>query len=83
MRRQEKLTTKNKKLRTKAKRKRKKEALPQVKKKSHHLKRKSPKRERKEEEITISLLTTQCLLITIICLALPQRKKEKRKLFLK
>jgi hypothetical protein len=35
------------------------------------LKRKSPKRERKEEEITISLPTTHCLLITIICLALP------------
>jgi hypothetical protein len=42
-----------------------------VKKKTPHLKKKSPKRERKEEEITISLSTTQCLLITIICLAIP------------
>jgi hypothetical protein len=42
-----------------------------VKKKTPHLKKKSPKRERKEEEITISLSTTQCLLITIIYLAIP------------
>jgi hypothetical protein len=42
-----------------------------VKKKTPHSKRKSPKRGRKEEEITISLPTTQYLLITIICLALP------------
>jgi hypothetical protein len=42
-----------------------------LKKKTPHLKRKSPKSERNEEEITISLPTTQCLLITIICLALP------------
>jgi hypothetical protein len=41
-----------------------------VKKKTPHLRRKSPKRERKEEEIMISLPTAQCLLITIICLAL-------------
>jgi hypothetical protein len=31
----------------------------------------SPKGKRKEEEIMISLPTTQYLLITIICLALP------------
>jgi hypothetical protein len=42
-----------------------------VKKKTPHSKRKSPNRGRKEEEITISLPTTQYLLITIICLALP------------
>jgi hypothetical protein len=47
------------------------ETLSQVKKKTPHLKRMSPKRKRKEEEIMISLPTTQCLLITIICLALP------------
>jgi hypothetical protein len=34
------------------------------------LKGKSPKRGRKEEEIMISLPTTQCLLITIICLSI-------------
>jgi hypothetical protein len=42
-----------------------------VKEKTPHLKRKSPKRERKEEKITISLPTTQRILIIIICLALP------------
>jgi hypothetical protein len=42
-----------------------------MKKKTPHLKRKSPKRERNDEEITISLPSTQCLLIIIICLALP------------
>jgi hypothetical protein len=47
------------------------EAPPQAKKKTPHSKRKSPKRGRKEEEILISLPTTQCLLIIIICLALP------------
>jgi hypothetical protein len=31
----------------------------------------SPKRKRKKEEIVISLPAIQCLLITIICLALP------------
>jgi hypothetical protein len=41
-----------------------------VKKKTPHLKKKSPKRERKEKEIMISLPTTQCLLITIIYLAI-------------
>jgi hypothetical protein len=39
-------------------------------KKTPHLKRMSPKK-RKEEEIAISLPTTQCLLTTIIYLALP------------
>jgi hypothetical protein len=47
------------------------EALPQVNKKTPHLKRMSPKRKRNEEEIMISPPITQCLLITIICLALP------------
>jgi hypothetical protein len=42
-----------------------------VKKKTLHVKRKSLKKGRKEEEIMISLPITQCLLITIICLALP------------
>jgi hypothetical protein len=50
---------------------RQKEDVPQVKKKTPHLKRISLKRKRKEEEIMISLSTTQYLLITIICLALP------------
>jgi hypothetical protein len=50
---------------------RQKEALPQAKKKTPHLKRKSPKGGRKEEEIMIRLPTTKCLLITIICPALP------------
>jgi hypothetical protein len=71
-RRVEKLTVKNKKLRGKAKGKKTKgSSSHQAKKKTPHLKRRSPKRERKEEEITISLPITQCLLITIICLALP------------
>jgi hypothetical protein len=42
-----------------------------VKKKTPHLRRMSAKRKRKEEEIAISLPTTQCVLITTICLALP------------
>jgi hypothetical protein len=49
---------------------RQKEALRQDKKKTPHSKRKSPKKGRKLEEIMISLPTTQCLLITIIFLAL-------------
>jgi hypothetical protein len=48
-----------------------KEALPQAKKKTPHMKRMSLRKGRKEETITISLPITQCLLIMIICLALP------------
>jgi hypothetical protein len=39
--------------------------------KTSHLKRMSPRKKRKEETIVIMLSITQCLLIMIICLALP------------
>jgi hypothetical protein len=39
--------------------------------KTPHLKRMSPRKGRKEETIAISFPITQCLLILIICLALP------------
>jgi hypothetical protein len=38
--------------------------------KTPHLKRMSPRKERNEEIIVISLLSTQCLSIMIMCLAL-------------
>jgi hypothetical protein len=68
MRRVEKLTAKNKKLRAKAKGRKTKGSSSLSE--EEYLKRMSPKRE-KGKEIVISLPTTQCLLITIICLALP------------
>jgi hypothetical protein len=41
-----------------------------VKKKTPHMKRKTPRKGRNEETITISLPTTQCPSIMIICLTL-------------
>jgi hypothetical protein len=70
MRRLEELTAENKKLRAKAKNKKTNENSSSSEEVDSHLKRMSPKRKRKEEEIVIRLLTTQYLLITIICLAL-------------
>jgi hypothetical protein len=67
----EELTRRLEELTLKSKTRRQKEALPQVKNQTPHLKRMSPKRKRKEEEIMIDLSITQCLLITIIFLALP------------
>jgi hypothetical protein len=65
MRRLEKLMVENNKLRRKTEGKKTKEGS------TPHLKRMSPKKGRKKETIMISLPITQCLLIMIICLALP------------
>jgi hypothetical protein len=67
----EKLTSENKKLRAKAKCKKTKGSSFSSEEENSSLEEKSPKRGTKEEEVTISLRITQCLLITIICLALP------------
>jgi predicted RNase H-like nuclease (RuvC/YqgF family) len=71
MRRLEELTAENKKLRAKAKSKKTKGNSSSSEEEDSSFEEDVSKKKRKEEEITISLLTTQCLLITIICLALP------------
>jgi hypothetical protein len=70
MRRLEELTPENKKLRAKAKNKKTKGNSSSSEEEDSSFKEDISKK-RKEEEIAISLPTTQCLLITIICLALP------------
>jgi hypothetical protein len=71
MRRLEELTTENKKLRAKVKNKKTKENSSSSEEENTSFEEDASKRKRKEEEIVISLLTTQCILITIICPTLP------------
>jgi hypothetical protein len=70
MRRLEKLTAENKKLRAKAKGKKTKGSSSSSEEEDSSFEEEVFKRGKKEEEIMISLPTTQCLLITIICIAL-------------
>jgi hypothetical protein len=70
MRSLEELTPENKKLRAKAKNKKTKGNSSSSEEEDSSFEEDISKK-RKEEEIAISLPTTQCLLITIICLALP------------
>jgi hypothetical protein len=67
----ENLTTENKKFRAKGKGKKTKGNSSSSEEENSSFEEKSPKRGTKEEEIMISLPITQCLLITILCLALP------------
>jgi hypothetical protein len=71
MRKLEKLTAKNKRLRGKAKGKKTKGSSSSSEEENSSCEEEVSKKGRKEEEIMISLPITQCLLITIICLALP------------
>jgi hypothetical protein len=71
MRRLEMLTAKNKKLRAKAKGKKIKGSSFSSEEEDSSFEEDVSKTGKKEEEIMISLPITQCLLITIICLALP------------
>jgi hypothetical protein len=70
-RRLEKLTIKTKKLRAKAKDKKTKGSSSSSEEEDSSFEEEVSKKGKKEEEITTSLPTTQCLLITIICLPLP------------
>jgi hypothetical protein len=69
MRQLEKLMTKNKKLIAKVKSKKTKGNSSSTKEEDSSFEEEVSKKRRKEEEISISLLITQCLLITIVCLA--------------
>jgi hypothetical protein len=71
MRKLEKLTAKNKRLRAKAKGKKTKGSSSSSKEENSSCEENVSKKGRKEEEIMISLPIIQCLLITIICQALP------------
>jgi uncharacterized protein YqhQ len=70
-RRLEKLTVKNKKLRAKIRGKKTKGSSSSREEEDSSFKEDVSKKGKKERKITISLRATQCLLITIICLALP------------